>query len=177
MFERFQSIIVLWLSLEQRQCITPPSILTLCSFASLFRLLRRSILTAVMLDLRFSHFYLGALLSLPYIVCLFYRWREFGDITIIGSYYGVPIIQRLVHPRSGCLYHPPSILIALSLRSFACFACLFLRRPHQPFIILSISYVREISLSVLWYYLYYGLVFEYINLSDIDRQSERSKRL
>ena len=114
MFERFHSIIVLSLSLEQRLCITPPSILTLCSFASLFRLLRRSILTAVMLDLRFSHFYLGALLSLPYIVCLFYRWREFGDITIIGSYYGVPIIQRLVHPRSGCLYHPPSILIALS---------------------------------------------------------------
>jgi hypothetical protein len=93
MFERFHSIIVLSLSLEQRLCITPPSILTLCSFASLFRLLRRSNLTAVMLDLRFSHFYLGALLALPYIVCLFYRWREFGDITIIGSYYGVPIIQ------------------------------------------------------------------------------------
>jgi hypothetical protein len=34
----------------------------------------------------------------------------------------------------------------------------FLRRPHQPFIILSISHVREISLSVLWYYRYYGII-------------------
>ena len=33
-----------------------PSILTLCSFASLFRLLRRSILTAVMLHIRFLFF-------------------------------------------------------------------------------------------------------------------------
>jgi hypothetical protein len=35
---------------------------------------------------------------------------------------------------------------------------LFLRRPHQPFIILSISLVREISLSVLWYYRYYDII-------------------
>jgi hypothetical protein len=59
----------------------------------------------------------------------------------------------------------------------------FLRRPHQPFIILSISHVREILLlvlSVLWYYRYYELVFE-LYLSNIecgsDHQSERSERL
>ena len=82
---------VLWISiwiyksLEHRMCnlplFHPPSILTLCSFASLFRLLRRSILTAVMLFLRFYHFYSGTLLTLPFIMHLFYRWPEMTHIT------------------------------------------------------------------------------------------------
>ena len=88
---------VLWISiwiyksLEHRLRTLPlfhlPSILTLCSFASLFRLLRRSILTAVMLFLRFYHFYSGTLLTLPFIMHLFYRWPEMTHITTFRSHF------------------------------------------------------------------------------------------
>jgi hypothetical protein len=122
-----------------------------------------------MLDLRFSHFYLGTLLALPYIVCLFYRWREFGDITIIGSYYGVPIIQRLVHPRSGCLYHPPSILIALSpaspLHSYGDLDTIF-----SSFYF---TCSRDFIVGII------GIMVLYLSNIDCgsDHQSERSERL
>lgn len=39
------------------------------------------------LGLSYIYFYGMDNFSLPYIVC--YRWREFGDITTDGSYYGV----------------------------------------------------------------------------------------
>ena len=67
--------------------ISSPSILTLCSFASLFRLLRRFIPTALMLTFTFYAFYYAALIRLTDYRLVYYRRREIGDITTIGSYY------------------------------------------------------------------------------------------
>ena len=64
---------------------------------------------------------------------------------------------------------------ALSLRSFACFATPFLRRPRHHLLFFLFHMFERFH---CWYY---GLVFEYINLSNIDcgsdHQSERSERL
>jgi hypothetical protein len=126
---------------------------------------------------------------------------------MLSSYYGISIwIYKSLKHR--LWKRPPEraqrASLTSSVHSYCSFASLFrllrlsiLTATLTPFIILFISHVREISLSVLWYYRYYryydimilsvlwyyryyryyGLVFEYINLSNIDHQSERSERL
>jgi hypothetical protein len=63
------------------------SILTLCSFASLIRLLRRFIPTALMLTFTFYAFYYAALTHLTDYRLVYYRRPEIGDITTVGSHY------------------------------------------------------------------------------------------
>ena len=55
------------------------------------------------LGLSYIYFYGMDNFSLPYIVC--YRWREFGDITTVGSYYGFDSIPTLYSPFSFFSFH------------------------------------------------------------------------